>query len=96
MGLKLIQQQPEGTVMTIDQDAKDDLGPQLTPWQEYFSKQSGKLFNRVGKIKNYKVQENFFEKLNAVQQKGQRVPITRQEEVDKEITKLLEQGHIEN
>ena len=34
LGLKLIQQQLEGTVMTIDHDAADNLGPQLTPWQE--------------------------------------------------------------
>ena len=69
LGLKLIQQRPEGTVMAIDQDAADDVGPQLTPWQEYFSKQFGKLFNRAGKFKTYKVQAKFFEKLNTVQQK---------------------------
>ena len=53
------------------------------------------FFNRIGKIRNYKVQAEFFENLTPVQQKGRRVPITLQEKVDTEIGKLLKQGHIE-
>ena len=53
------------------------------------------FFNRIGKIRNYKVQAEFFENLTPVQQKGRRVPITLQEKVDTEIVKLLKQGHIE-
>ena len=96
LGLKLIQQQPKVTVITIDRDATDDLETRLSPWQEYFSKQIANLFNRLGKIRNYKLQDNFLDKLNPVQQKGRRVPITLQKKVDKGISKLLEQGHIEN
>ena len=67
----------------------------IRPWQTYFSKQLNNLFHRVGKIKNYKVLAEFFETLTPIQQKGRRVPITLQEKVDKEISKLLQQGHIE-
>ena len=51
------------------------------------------LFHRVGRIRNYKVQAEFFKSLIPLQQKGRRVPITLQEKVDKEIDKLLAQGH---
>ena len=95
LGLKLIQKQLEGTVMMIDRDAADNLGPQMTPCQEHISKQFAKLFNRVGKIRNYKVQADFFEQFNPLQEKGRRVLIALQENEDKKITKLLEQGHIE-
>ena len=96
LGPKLIQQQPKVTVMAIDRDATDDLETRLSPWLEYFSKQFANLFKRVGKIRNCKIQEDFLENLNPVQQKGRRVPITLQQKVDKGISKLLEQGHIEN
>ena len=76
----------EGTVVT-DND--------LVDWQKHFSKQLHHLFRRVGRIRNYKVQAEFFKNLTPIQQKGRRVPITLQEKVDKEIDKLLEQGHIQ-
>ena len=38
---------------------------------------------------------DFFETLTPIQQKGRKVPITLQDKVDKEIDKLLRQGHIE-
>ena len=41
------------------------------------------------------MQAEFFKNLTPIQQKGRRVPITLQEKVDKEIDKLLEQGHIQ-
>ena len=61
LGLKLIQQQPKVTVITIDRDAADDLETRISPWQEYFSKQIANLFNRLEKIRNYKLQDNFLE-----------------------------------
>ena len=83
-----VQEEQLGAETTSDEDSLD-------PWQTYFSKQLNNLFHRVGKIKNYKVLEEFFETLTPIQQKGRRVPITLQEKVDKEISKLLQQGHIE-
>ena len=54
------------------------------------------FFSGLGRIRNYKVQAKFFRNLDPIQQKGRRVPITTlQEKVDKEIEKLLEQGHIQ-
>ena len=67
----------------------------MDPWQLYFSKLFPKRFTRIGKIGNYKVQAEFFKNLVPVQQKGRIVPVTLQEKVDKEIDKLLTQGHIE-
>ena len=67
----------------------------MEPWQQFFSKLFPKHFDRSGKIKSYHAQAEFFKSLVLVQQKGQRVPITLQDKVDKEIDKLLAQGHIE-
>ena len=64
--------------------------------QLHFSRQLNKLFNRVGRIRNYKVRTEFFKVLMPVQQKGRRVPITLENKVDEEIKKLLSQKHIEN
>ena len=49
----------------------------------------------MGKIRNYKVQTEFFNNLIPIQQKGRRVPTTLQDKVDGEIDKLFKQGHIE-
>ena len=47
-GLQLMQLQPEGIVMAIDQDATGDPEIQPKPWQQEFSKQFTNLFRRVG------------------------------------------------
>ena len=98
LGLQLVQQSPPGDqIMSIDEVDPEPAVPEgeLDSWQTYFSKQFSNLFNRVGKIRNYKAQAEFFEDLIPVQQKGRRVPISLQEKVDTEIDKLLKQGHIE-
>ena len=97
-----MQADPRGEVMNIQgtednscnegHDEPED--EQMDQWQLYFSKLFPKLFT-VGKFRNYKVQAEFFKNLVPVQQKGRRVPVTLQEKVDKEINKLLTQGHIE-
>ena len=63
----------------------------LDDWKKHFSKQFYHLFHRVGRIRNYKVQAEFFKNLVPLQQKGRRVPITLQEKVDNEGR----QGHIQ-
>ena len=97
LGLQLVQQTPGDQIMSIGEENQDALESEgeLDSWQSYFSKQFSNLFNRVGKIRNYKVQAEFFENLTPVKQKGRRVPISLQEKVDNEIDKLLKQGHIE-
>ena len=69
---------------------------ELDSWQEYFRKQFSNLFSRVEKIKNYKVQAEFFQSLTPVQQKERQVPITLQDKMNHKINKLLKQGHIKN
>ena len=95
LGLQIVQKAPEENVMSVQNDQSGaeatEVEDSLDHWQTYFSKQFENLFNRVGKIRN----SIFFETLTPIQQKGRRVPITLQDKVDKEINKLLRQGHIE-
>ena len=103
LGLQIEHKAPEENVMSVQGEkpgAEATEGEEsLDPWQMYFSKEFNNLFNRVGKIKNYKVHGDFFETLTPIQQKERRVPITLQDkeykDFDKEINKLLRQGHIE-
>ena len=98
LGLQLVQQSPPwDQIMSIDEVDPEPSVPEgeLDSWQSYFSKQLSNLFNRVGKIRNYKVPAEFFENLIPLQQKRRRVPISLQEKVDTEIDKLLKKGHIE-
>ena len=103
LGLQIVQRTPEEKVMSVQGEQPGAETPSeedsLDPWQTYFSKQINNLFHRVGKIKSYKVHAEFFETLTTKQQKGQMVPITHritlQDKVGKEISKLLQQQHIE-
>ena len=91
--LQIVQKTPEEKVLSGQGEQPGDEAEgeedSLDPWQTYFSKQFNNLFHSVGKIKNYKVHAEFFETLTPIQQKGRRVPITLQDKVDKEITKLF-------
>ena len=99
LGLQIVQKAPEENVMSVqsDQSAVEatDVADSLDHWQTYFSKQFENLFNRVGKMKIHRVHADFFETLTPIQQNRRRVPITLQDKVDKEIDKILRQGHIE-
>ena len=90
-GLMLVQAPPEKGVYSIHSHGGTvETDENLDDWQKLFSKQFHHLFRRVGHIRNYKVQAEFFKNLIPVQHKGRQVPITLQEKVDKEIEKLLE------
>ena len=96
LGLMLVQAPSEQGVHNIQPDGSTlELDDDLDDWQKHFSKQFHHGFCRVGRIRNYKVQVEIFKNLIPIQQKGRRVPISLQEKVDKEIDKLLEQGHIQ-
>ena len=96
LGLMLVQSPPTKGVNSIhSQERTVETDNDLDDWQKHFRKQFRHLFRRVGRIRNYKVRAEFFKNLTPIQQKGRRVPITLQEKVDKEIDKLLEQGHIQ-
>ena len=53
------------------------------------------LFKRQGKVNNYKIKINLKSEATVSQQKGRRIPIQLQKAVDKEISWLLKEGHIE-
>ena len=53
------------------------------------------LFEREGKLNKHKVRLEFKQIAKITQQKGRRVPVQLQEAVQKEIERLLEEGHIE-
>ena len=53
------------------------------------------LFKRKGRVKNYEIKFKMKEGAKITQQKGRRVPIQLQDQVDNEIAKLLKEGHIE-
>ena len=46
-------------------------------------------------MKNYKIKTKMTKDARITEQKGRRVPIQLQNQVDREIDKLLEEGHIE-
>ena len=94
LGLHLVQRKPGQEVMSIQETVGDEGVSQLEKWQDYFSKLFSNLFNRVGKIRNYKVKAEFSNNLITIQQKGRRVPINLQDKVDGEINKLSIQGLI--
>ena len=53
------------------------------------------LFKRKGRVKNYEIKIKMKDDLKILQQKGRRIPIQLQSQVDNEIEKLLKEGHIE-
>ena len=71
LGLQLVQQAPGDPIMSTDEEDKvaSRQDGELDSWQTYFSEHFSKLFNRIGKTRNYKVQAEFFENLIPVQQK---------------------------
>ena len=95
LGLQIVQRNPGQEVLSIQETAGEEGEGQLEKWQDYLSKLFSNLFKRVGKIRNYKVQAEFFNSLIPIQQKGRRVPITLQDKVDGEINKLIKQGNME-
>ena len=66
----------------------------LDELQTYFCKLYPNLFTRIGKTRNAKVRAEIFDVLKPVQQKGRRLPISLQDKVDKEIDRLIKEGHI--
>ena len=82
--------------MVIQKPAEQQQDETSDEWQLCFSKQFHILFNRIRRIRNYKVQADFFKALMPAQQKSRRVMITLQYKIDREIEKLLSQWHIKN
>ena len=54
-----------------------------------------KLFKGKGRVKDYEIKIDVKNDAKITQQKGHRIPCQLQEQVDKEIEKLLKEGHLE-
>ena len=63
-------------------------------WKEKFFTQFKKLFEKQGISKNHIVSSKFKYPLCPIQEKGRGIPIHIQDKVEKEIEKLLTEGHI--
>ena len=91
LGLELVQRKK---VMGITGEGSSQEEEEYDELQTYFSKLYPNLFTRIGKIRTAKVRAEFFENLKPIQQKRRRVPISLQDKVDKEIHRLMNEGHI--
>ena len=87
---KLVPEQ-KGELDVISIEKEKDLSAET----KQFVKEFPKLFERRGKVKNHKVRINFETDAEITQQKGRRIPFQLQRAVDKEIGRLLKEGHIE-
>ena len=66
------------------------------PFKTRIAKQFPQLISRIGRSKIHIFKSKFHKKnFQPKHQKGRRVPINLQEQVNSEIKKLLEEGHIE-
>ena len=70
-------------------------GEKQNPEVQQLVREFPKLFCRKGRVKNYEIKIKMKNDAKITQQKGRRVPIQLQNQVDKEIEKLLKEGHIE-
>ena len=68
---------------------------QSDQWKEKFYKDFKSLFDRKGRSVNHVVNTTFKYPLCPIQEKGRRIPIHVQGKVEKEIEKLLLEGHIQ-
>ena len=65
------------------------------PFKTRIAKQFPQLISRIGRSKIHIVKSKFHKNFQPRHQKGRRVPLNLQERVNSEITKFLEEGHIE-
>ena len=86
--------QVENTVNSISCESAD-LEIKLSPDAKQLVEEFTNLFKRRGRVNNYKFKIDMKYGTRATQQKGRRIPLPLQDQVDKEFETLLEQGHIE-
>ena len=68
--------QKQGDILEMNEDLDD--------WQKHFGKQFNHIFHRVGRIRNYKVQAEYFKNLIPIQQKGYLPSLARAHNVARE------------
>ena len=91
LGLELVQRK---RVMGVTVEGSSQEEEEYDELQTNFCKLYPNLFTRLGKIRNAKVRSELFENMKPIQQKGRRVPISLQDKEDKEIHRLINEGHI--
>ena len=84
----------EWQVNNISQEIKQT-EEQLSPEVKQIAEEFPNLFKRSGRVNNYKIKIEMKENAKITQQKGRRIPLQLQNQVDKEIENLLKSGHIE-
>ena len=80
-----------------DAKAINEISPEesISPEVQQIMREFPDLFKRKGRVKNYEIKNDMKNIAKISQQKGRRIPIQLQDQVDKEIEKLLKDGHIE-
>ena len=87
IGIKLIQEQHKQNVHVILEQEESD--PAIKQWV----KDNFQQVVRIGKSKNHTMKTQFTKEFVPIQ-KGRRIPIHRQERVERELNKLIDQKHI--
>ena len=74
-----------------DAKAINEISPQesISPEVKQIMREFPELFKRKGRVKNYEIKIDMKNNAKISQQKGRRIPIQLQEQVDKQIEKLL-------
>ena len=67
----------------------------ISPEVQQMTREFPELFKWKGRVKHYEIKIDMKENAKITQQKGRRIPTQLQEQVDKEIEKLIKDGHIE-
>ena len=85
------------TKFTECAEAVNEISPEekISPEVQQIMREFPELFKRKGRVKDYEKKIDMKENAKILQQKRRRIPIQLQEQVDKEIEKLLKDGHIE-
>ena len=85
------QVQEELETEEIIQTEKERIGKYL---EQLYSKYKD-MFTRVGEVRNFEYNVEFVPNFRSFQQKGRKIPIHLQDQVEKELCRLQREGHIE-
>ena len=85
------------TKFTECAEAVNEISPEekINPEVQQIMREFPELFKRKGRVKDNEIKIEMKENAKITQQKGRRIPIQLQEQVGKEIEKLLKDGHFE-
>ena len=77
-------------------EAVNEISPEekISPEVQQIMREIPELFKQKGRVKDYELKIDMKENAKITQQKDRRIPIQLQEQVDKEIEKLLKDGQL--